>query len=146
MCVLFLSFSPLWTAAWVTFNEAEASTGLVSCCNLTFLGMFHVIISLSFSIHIPLVSSLLFTPYELEIKSNWVSPIFRARPHARQWSFTGGHSCFTFPISFSNSFEKIASSWCVRVGDGIRSCALPKECCPFFPKTTVSWLVLLSFD
>ena len=40
-CSLHLS---LWTAAWVTFNEAYASTGLVSCCNSIFLqssGMFH---------------------------------------------------------------------------------------------------------
>ena len=32
-----------------------------------------------------------------------------------------------------------------RVGDGIRSCALPKECRPFFPKTTVSWLLHIYF-
>ena len=70
-------------------------------------------------------SSLFFTPYELEIES-----IFE-RPPARLWSFTG--------VRLFLRFQFVRSVKLLRVGAGIRSCALPKECRAFFPKTTVSW-------
>ena len=83
--VSFLHLSSL-TAAWVTFNEAGFNW---SCFLLQLvLGMLHVYLSLLsyfFSLFLQFTSfesSLLFTPYELEIES--VSSAL-----ARLWSFTG---------------------------------------------------------
>ena len=83
-------------------------------------------LSLFFSLFLQFTSfesSLLFTPYKLEIESYLLSAL------ARQWSFAGA------PV-FRFQFVRFKL---LRDGAGIRSCALPKECCTFFPKTMVSW-------
>ena len=86
------------------------------------------------------LNRVLFLPYELEIESKldvqffWNVKFFRVRLHARQWSFTGRRACvdlFSFQFNLYSFF-----CW---VGGGARSRNFPKECCPFFPKTTVSW-------
>ena len=119
--------------------KPEAPTGLVSCCNSCFFRMLHVYLSvlsffpLSFSIHIPRIES-------FSCLTSFRSSPFRALPFARKWLFAGGRSCFV--SKFFQLYVSFLLRWQVvfRVGSGIRSCALPKECRPFFPKTTVSWL------
>ena len=90
--------------------KAGASTGLVACCNSFSSEMLHVYIYIYLSLlslfslflqSTSFESSLLFfIPYELEIESKLECPIFRARPHARHWSFMGRCACrfFSFPI------------------------------------------------
>ena len=59
---------------------------------------------------------------------------------ARASAVVCGRACFV-----SNSFFDLNVFW--RVGGGVRSRILPKECRAFFPKTTVSWLrIARKFD
>ena len=99
--------------------------------------MLHVSCVNGRSIHIYILRiESLFPAYELRIESSISSAL------ARHWSFAGA----PFSVSFPNSFLLRASRSFVlqkKVGDGIRSCALPKECRTFFPKTTVSWQTCL---
>ena len=89
------------------------------------------------SIHIStsFESSLLFTLKKLKIES-----LFRARSFNASLvvHFAGAPSIFV--SKFVRFFSRYFLSFSRKVGDGIRSWALPKECGTFFPKTTVSWL------
>ena len=112
-----------------------APTDLVSCCN-PFSWMLHDYYVLPRGF-LPLISLSFFNPHPsnrvsfshlTSLRSSLVSSAL-----ARLWSFTGAH-VFPFPIRS----DKIA-----RVGGGIRSRVLPKECRPFFPKTTVSGIQMI---
>ena len=73
----------------------------------------------------------LFHPYELEIESYSRRACPRVSGRSRS-----GVSCFVSNFfQFVRLFARVG-----RVGGGVRSCVLPKECRTFFPKTTVSWL------
>ena len=109
LLLFLLSISPLWTAAWVTFNEAGFNR---SCFVLQLvLGMFHVYLSrllssLSFSIHI-LISSLFF----IHLTSFRSSPFRNARP--RVYVVVHGRALVLFP-NFTLRFDLNAmarSSW-----------------------------------
>ena len=114
-------------------------TALISCCNSLFLNAScfacppsFCCFCLSLSQSTSFESSLLFP-----LKSLRSSPFERASALARQWSFAGA----PFLVFVSNSFC-FARRWSFtskRVGGGVRSRVLPKECRTFFPKTTVSW-------
>ena len=125
-------------AAWVTFNEAGRLQPVLFLAATRFLGMFHgyyvlprrlsfflSFFSLFLNPH-PSKSSLFFS----HLTSFRLSP-FRAPAHASM--VVHRHALVLFP---TRSIVKL-----LRVGAGTQSCALPKECRPFFPKTAVSWLV-----
>ena len=134
VCVISSLHLSLWSAAWVTFNEAGSNR---SCflLQLFFLECFMSIFlasHFSLSFFNPHPSNRVSFSHLTSLRSSLVS-----RALARLWSFTG-EPVFPFPIRS----DKIA-----RVGGGIRSRVLPKECRPFFPKTTVSWpLAVLSLN
>ena len=95
----------------------------------------------------------LFLPYELEIESNWMfnffeCPIFSSAP-ARASVVVHGLACLcwfiSFPIQFVFDSINAMAIFCW-VGGGARSRILPKECRPFFPKTTVSWHFFLQVN
>ena len=123
---------------------------LFSCCNSIFSGMLRAYWRF-LSLSLVSLSSLQFTSFlnrvsfsrlkKLRIESIPKTP-------ARASLVVRGPAFFVSLPNFSSGFDLIAMAGLV--GGGFRSCALPKECRAFFPKTTASWLymwklLLLSF-
>ena len=99
VCVIFLSISHLWTAAWVTFNEASLQPVLLLASyswNVSRVVNGH-------SIHILRIESFFLPPF-LRVSYRVHS---EARPFARHWSFAGERSCFV-----SKFFQLYVSIYC----------------------------------
>ena len=133
---IYIFFSPSLheQAALDTFKGAINSSNLFFLLHILEKMLLRQWSFIHIYIHTSFESSLLLPAYKLRIESSSSSAL---APH---WSFTG----VPFSVSFPNLFLLRASRSFVlqkKVGDGIRSCALPKEFHTFFPKTTLSWLV-----
>ena len=113
-CVCYFSLHlSLWTAAWVSFNEAGSnwSCFLLQLVSWECFMSIYVLPSKSFFLY--LVSISLFNSHPsnrvLFLFSSlraWDPVLFEAHPSARQWSFTGGRFlfCFQFFLQFVRLF------------------------------------------